>query len=91
LGRKFVASSYIEPAKQANTLKFQANILYEFGQKNYIIERDGHMIKTDGEYPGIQIDRNVIAGQTRYGAKPSVPVLKKFGRLHAQDEFYEQG
>ena len=90
IGRGFIASDYHDPEKQGNTLKFQANILYEFGQKRYIIERDGQMLKSDEEYPSIDIDRNVVAGVTTFGAKQSVPVLKRSGRLNQQDEFYEQ-
>ena len=90
IGRQFIASEYQDPEKQGNSLRFEANVLYEFSQKRYIIERDGQMLKSDEEYPSIEIDRNVVAGQTTFGAKQSVPVLRRSGRLNEQDEFYEQ-
>jgi hypothetical protein len=88
-GRRFSASRTTTKSTEANSLKFETNILYEFGQKRYIIERDGKMIKSDEDYPGIRIDQNVVAGQSTFGAR-SVPVLRKSGRLIEQDEFHEQ-
>ena len=89
-GRQFRGADADDLTKQGNTLKFQANVLYEFGQKRYIIQRDGHMLKSDEDYPSIMIDRNVVPGKTTFGTKQSVPVLKRSGRLNRQDEFYEQ-
>jgi len=89
-GRSFFGANAIIDATEANSLKFETSVLYEFGQKRYIIERDGHMVKSSEDYPSITEDRNVVPGRTTFGAKQSVPVLRRSGRFDEEDEFHEQ-
>ena len=46
---------------ETNSLKFQANVLYEFGNKSYIIERDGKMAE---DYPSVTRKENIVAGRS---------------------------
>ena len=89
-GRELFGATAEQTATEANTLKFETSVLYEFGQKRYVIERDGHMTKSSEDYPSIQEDRNVVAGKTTFGAKQSAPVLRRSGRFDQEDEFHQQ-
>ena len=75
----------------ANDLQYQLNVLYEFGEKNYIVERDGKMLPGD-EYPDIKIRNNVVSGKSTYG-KPdprSESQGGRMGRIIGENEFNRQ-
>ena len=60
VGQEFDASvSTGSTTIETNNLKFEVNVLYEMGQKNYVIQRDGKL----EDYPAIQLNQNVVSGR----------------------------
>ena len=63
-------------------------MLYEFGQKSYVIERDGKMV-ADSEYPGITKDQNLVQGR-QFQKDKRLPVYGEDRSFTAPDEFTMQ-
>ncbi len=60
VGQEFGSSaSASSTTAETNTLKFEVNVLYEMGQKNYVIQRDGKL----EDYPEIQLNQNLVSGR----------------------------
>ena len=75
---------------ESNSLQFETNVLYEFGQKSYIIERDGKMAE---DYPGISVNQNLVQGRSFVKDKRGSDYQNKDARdiLGAFDEMNIQG
>ena len=64
-GQMFTSSAVAaESNVESNSLKFETNVLYEFGQKSYVIEKDGKMVSSVESYPSITRDENVVQGRS---------------------------
>ena len=89
LGAAFTSTPIISTSSdRANSLKFQTNILYEFGQQSYVVERDGKMISSES-YPGINVDKNLAPGRQFVGDQ-QLPVIKKLRGKFGADEYDRQ-
>ncbi len=75
---------------ESDSLKFQANVLYEFGQKSYIIERDGKMVE---DYPSISRNENLVQGRSFAQDKRTTGYQNTDARdlVSALDQFNVQG
>ena len=90
-GQRF-GSSAMKAANntESNSLQFETNVLYEFGQKSYIIERDGKMAE---DYPGISVNENLVQGRSFVKDKRGSDYQNQDARdiLGAFDEMNIQG
>ena len=91
LGAEVHLSMPQESTASGNELEYCLNVLYEFGEKQYIVQRDGQMLPGDS-YPDIKINENLTGGQDTYGQQD--PRKKssggRMGRLRGENEFNRQ-
>ena len=80
----------LDSTSESNSLKFQANVLYEFGQKSYIIERNGKMVE---DYPSISRNENLVQGRSFAKDKRTAGYQNTNARdlVSAVDQFNAQG